>query len=65
MPMLSDPLNCPDQGKFVGMLADRTISDCAGADRELPRMLGVVFPRAPCAPPRPSGVRPVVFMTGL
>ena len=56
--------DCLEAGKFVGMLADRTIGRCAGADRAFPRRPGASFPSGPM---RVAAAlrRPVIFMTGL
>jgi len=55
--------DCLDQGKFVGMLADRTIAD---APAQIVNFLGraALFPSGPM---RAAAVlrRPVIFMTGL
>src|SRR6267378_3684978 len=55
--------DCLDQGKFVGMLADRTIAD---APAQIVNFLGraALFPSGPM---RAAAAlrRPVVFMTGL
>jgi hypothetical protein len=55
--------DCLDQGKFVGMLADRTIAD---APAQIANFLGraALFPSGPM---RAAAAlrRPVIFMTGL